>query len=80
MDGSDVYVTETLKMIIKVFWCSGDESSCSIITGCFFTMNLRTHYLKTGVMTLDLVLSEYVVELILMLFSNTVSAIRVNQS
>jgi hypothetical protein len=79
MDGSDEYVTETLKMIIKVFWCSGDESSCSIITNCFLTMNLRTHYLKTGVMTLDL-LSEYFVALILMLFSNTISAIRINKS
>jgi len=80
MDGGDEYVTETLKMVTKVFWCSGDESSCSILTRCLLTMNLRTHYLKIWVMILDLVLSEYVVELILMLFSNTVSAIKINQS
>jgi hypothetical protein len=27
-------VSETLKMVIKVFWCSGDESSYSVITRC----------------------------------------------
>jgi hypothetical protein len=76
MDGGDEYVTETLKMVINVFWCSGDESSRSIITSCLLTMHLRTHYLKT----LDLVLSEYIVELILMLFTNTLSAININQT
>jgi hypothetical protein len=73
-------VTETLKLVIKVFWCSGDESSCSIITSCLLTINLRTHYLKTRAMTMDLVLSEYIVEMILILFSNTISAIKINQS
>jgi len=73
-------VTETLKMVIKVFWCSGNEFSCSIITSYLLTMNFRTHYLKTGVMTLDPVLSAYVVRFILMLFSNTLSAIKINQS
>jgi len=80
MDGGDEWATDTLKVVVKVFWCSGDESSCSITTSYFLTMNLRTHYLKTGVMALDLFLSKYVVELILMLFSNTVSAIKINQS
>jgi len=73
-------VSEILKMLIKVFWCSGDESSCSVIASCLLTMNLRTHYLMRGMITLDLVLFEYVVELILMLFSNTVSAVKINHS
>ena len=77
-------MTETLKMIVKVFCCSGDEPSCSMITSCLLTlilltwtiwraptnaskwrmgfnlafkgltMHLRTRYLNTGLMTLDL--------------------------
>jgi hypothetical protein len=36
MDGGDEQATDTLKMVIKVFRCSGDESSCFIITSYFF--------------------------------------------
>jgi hypothetical protein len=72
-------VTETLKIIVKVFCCDGDEPSCSIITSGLLTMHFRVRYLKAKVMILDFIQADYVVELILLLFSNTVSAININQ-